>query len=286
MAQLALTYSYSFPDEQKYKDYVCILSVLAQVAIDSAKRSFDIDINKEIDRIKKDMNIKEHKYPKFWTLIRRDFNKVAEKAYKDMKRVEKIDSEDTERLKRYYVDEEVPETKKEILDRLKETYEKKNKINEDLVCPMNYLYDLDLKKAPSGNSVNVESTLPMSEFFIKHDIPDSKRRTCIRIEELIHKYSLDLSKKQQEELEEEDYILLRDDFEQLVEDLKRTKFPENYLGFMSWLIDRTFVITKGARKNKHNTKTLLNKNKSIFIKTLYNLNHDSFMKCWKRTKEE
>ena len=122
LAQLALTYSYSFPDEQKYKDYVCILSVLAQVAIDSAKRSFDIDINKEIDRIKKDMNIKEHKYPKFWILIRRDFNKVAEKAYKDMKRVEKIDSEDTERLKRYYVDEEVTETKKEIIFKHKYYY--------------------------------------------------------------------------------------------------------------------------------------------------------------------
>ena len=257
------------------------MSVLAQVAIDSAKRSFDIDINKEIDRIKKDMNIKEYKYPKFWTLIRRDFNKVAEKAYKDMKRVEKISPEDTEKLERFYIDKNVPETKEKILDRLKDTYNKKNKINNDLVCPMNYLYDLDLKKAPRGNSVNVELTLPMREFFIKHDISASKRKTCKRIEYLIQKYSLNLfQNKQEEEMEEDDYLLLREDFDQLIEDLRKTKFSEDYLGFMSWLIDRAFIITPDARTNKKNIKTYLNKNKPIFLKTLYNISPENFLKCW------
>ena len=45
LAQLALTYQYNFEDN-KYNNYVCILSVLAQVAIDNAKRKFDIDLNK------------------------------------------------------------------------------------------------------------------------------------------------------------------------------------------------------------------------------------------------
>ena len=44
LAQVCLTYTYNF-DDQKYKDYVCILSVLAQVAIDNAKRRFDIDFH-------------------------------------------------------------------------------------------------------------------------------------------------------------------------------------------------------------------------------------------------
>ena len=57
----------------KYKDYVCILSVLAQIAIDSAKRLFDVDVGAEIKRIKKDMNVKENKYPAFWKIIHRDF---------------------------------------------------------------------------------------------------------------------------------------------------------------------------------------------------------------------
>lgn len=72
LAQLAQTYDCTFED-QKYKDYVCILSVLAQIAIDSAKRLFDVDVGAEIKRIKKDMNVKENKYPAFWKIIHRDF---------------------------------------------------------------------------------------------------------------------------------------------------------------------------------------------------------------------
>lgn len=72
LAQLAQTYDCTFED-QKYKDYVCILSVLAQIAIDSAKRLFDVDVGAEIKRIKKDMNVKENKYPVFWKIIHRDF---------------------------------------------------------------------------------------------------------------------------------------------------------------------------------------------------------------------
>ena len=72
LAQLAQTYDCTFGD-QKYKDYVCILSVLAQIAIDSAKRLFDVDVSDEIRRIKKDMDVKHNKYPDFWKIIRRDF---------------------------------------------------------------------------------------------------------------------------------------------------------------------------------------------------------------------
>ena len=71
LAQIAQTYSYNFDDE-KYDNYACILAVIAQVAIDSAKRSFDIDVNEEIDRLRKDMDIEENGLPYFWATIRRD----------------------------------------------------------------------------------------------------------------------------------------------------------------------------------------------------------------------
>ena len=70
LAQLALTYTYNF-NEQKYQDYVSILSVIAQLAIDSAKRSFDIDIPKEIARIKKDMEIEQNGLPYFWQITKK-----------------------------------------------------------------------------------------------------------------------------------------------------------------------------------------------------------------------
>ena len=75
LAQLAQTYACSFPDVEKYANYVCILSVLAQVAIDNAKRTFDIDLTGEISRIKKDMDIPENKYPDFWSVIKHGFKK-------------------------------------------------------------------------------------------------------------------------------------------------------------------------------------------------------------------
>ena len=73
LAQLCLSYTYNF-DDQKYRDYVCILSVIAQIAIDSAKRRFAIDITGEIERIKKDINVKKNGYPLFWSIIRNGFN--------------------------------------------------------------------------------------------------------------------------------------------------------------------------------------------------------------------
>lgn len=74
LAQVAQTYDCTY-GEQIHKDAVCILSVLAQAAIDNAKRQFDVDIGGEIRRLKKELNVKERKYPSFWTIIRSGFNK-------------------------------------------------------------------------------------------------------------------------------------------------------------------------------------------------------------------
>lgn len=74
LAQISQTYACNFQDT-KYEDYVCILSVLAQVAIDNAKRRFDIDLTQEIKRIKDDMDIQTNKYPAFWRIIKKGFKK-------------------------------------------------------------------------------------------------------------------------------------------------------------------------------------------------------------------
>ena len=73
LAQLCLTYSYN-SDDKKYENYACILAVLAQAAIDNAKRTFDVDIPSEIQRIKTEIDVKQNKYPLFWLAIRSGFN--------------------------------------------------------------------------------------------------------------------------------------------------------------------------------------------------------------------
>lgn len=224
LAQVCLTYTYNF-DDQKYKDYVCILSVLAQVAIDNAKRRFDIDLTEEISRIKKDMNIKENGYPAFWSVIRKGFNK--------------------------------------------------KRINEKLVCPMNYIFDIQV-----GKYRNTATTLPMSDFFVKHNV-ELDRRKSKKVEELIQKYSLTLyeSNKENEE-DNENYLLLRSDFDKLIVDIQQTYISKNYIGMMSWLINRAFYIGSGVRRNSENIISTINTNRSLLIKVLYNVNKNAFLQCF------
>lgn len=234
LAQVCLTYTYNF-DDQKYNDYVCILSVLAQVAIDNAKRRFDIDLTEEINRIKRDMNIKENGYPAFWTVIRKGFNK--------------------------------------------------KRINEQLVCPMNYIFNIEV-----GKYRNSTSTLPISEFFVKYELEEHKRKSK-KVEELIQKYSLDLyNSYQKPDLDSEDeadtFLLMRSDFEELIDDIKSIYISKNYLGLMSWLINRAFCIGAGVKSKKVELQATLNNNKALLLKTLYMVNSTELLKCFaKNTKK-
>lgn len=227
LAQIAQTYEYNFSDP-KYSSYVCILSVLAQVAIDNAKRSFDIDLTGEIKRIKKDMDIDQHKYPAFWTVIKKEVSK-------------------------------------------------KN-INPDLICPMNYLYSLSFSKFRPQTA-----TLPMSDFFVKHPL-DINRKTCRRVEELISKYSLSLYLNNTSDSEgreaSDNYLLLRSDFNELVRSIRSINISEKYIGLMSWLIDRAFMITPDVSRNRM-LKTNLGTNKSLLLKVLYEVNPACFLKCFR-----
>lgn len=225
LAQIAQTYTCNYKDE-KYSNYVCILSVLAQVAIDNAKRRFDINLSDEIKRIKNDMDIKVNKYPDFWSIIKKDFNK--------------------------------------------------NFINHNLLCPMNYLYNLDLSEFH-----NTTSTLPMSYFFKKYEMKNNMC-TCKKIEELIARYSLKIYEINTTVCDNEDYFLLRKDFDDLLKDISKIKISKNYIGLFSWIIDRAFKILPGSIRNKNKISSTLSKNKSILLKTLYDVNSANLLKCFSK----
>lgn len=222
LAQLAQTYDCTF-DEQKYKDYVCILSVLAQIAIDSAKRLFDVDVGSEIKRIKKDMDVENNKYPAFWKVIRRDF--------------------------------------------------KEKNINYNLVCPMNYLYNLKLDQFRSN-----ESTIPIQYFFKKFEI-EKNRKTCKKVEEIIemymNKYYSTISSEN-----EDSYFLLKMDFDNMIQDIKKVYVSKNYIGLFSWLIDRAFCVSIAQKQNQYKLKSKIKKRKSILIKALYDINSANLLKCF------
>ena len=219
LAQLALTYTYNFPDK-KYIDYVCILSVLAQVSIDSAKRRYDIDISDEIKRIKKDMDVDVNGYPLFWKHIRRDFNR--------------------------------------------------DKINEGLVCPMNVLSHIKFKNAPIKKGV-----LPVGYFLQEYELKES-RRTSRRVEKIIEKYSLELLNSQLNN--DDEYFLLRNDFDDMIKDIRKIYMSKEYLGLMSWLIIRAFRLTPQSYQSFAKTY----KNKAILLKTLYDVNPQCFLQVFSK----
>ena len=224
LAQLAQTYDCTFAD-QKYKDYVCILSVLAQIAIDSTKRLFDVDVGAEIRRIKKDMDVENNRYPAFWKIIRRDF--------------------------------------------------KEKNINYNLICPMNYLYNLKLDQFRSN-----ESTIPIQYFFKKFEI-EKNRKTCKKVEEIIemymNKYYSIISSEN-----EDSYFLLKMDFDNMIQDIKKVYISKNYIGLFSWLIDRAFCVSISQKQNQYKLKSKIKKRKSILIKALYDINSANLLKCFSK----
>ena len=276
LAQVSITYSYNF-DDQKYKDYVCILSVLAQVAIDNAKRTFDIDLESEIDRIKVDMCVSKYKYPTFWLNIRKDFNKKHDELKKYLKDV----------IELKIIPKEVEsgeKTMEEFLTKLKSDIKKKDRINRSLKCPMNYLCDLKLAKQRNENS-----TLPMSHFFNKYEL-ETNRRQSKKVEELIEKYSLDLYNNIMDDNKEytdygysdEDSLLLRSDFDQLIEDIKKIYISKNYVGLMSWMIDRAFLITPNSQMGAPHSDRKTNENKALLLKVLYDINPQNVLQIFSK----
>ena len=222
LAQLAQTYDCTF-NKQIYKDYICILSVLAQIAIDSAKRLFDVNVASEIRRIKKNMNVDKNKYPAFWKIIRRDF--------------------------------------------------KENNINYDLVCPMNYLYNLKLDQFRSN-----QSTIPIEYFFKKFEL-EKNRKTCKKVEEIIEVYINKFSSMYMSD-NDDSYFLLKMDFDNMINDITKVYVSKNYIGLFSWLIDRAFCISLAQKQNQYKLKSKIKKRRSILIKALYDINSANLLNCF------
>ena len=152
----------------------------------------------------------------------------------------------------------------------------RNLVNYNLVCPMNAVHNLSAGKANYKCDI-----IPIKEFFINHENKETNKRSK-SIENLIEKYSLKVGKYQADrKSDEDDWLLLRADYEDLLEDIRRISMPDKYIGLMSWLINRCFVMTPNMASNKDKLQSKLNKNRSLLLKILYDLNPKMFLKCFK-----
>lgn len=176
LAQLAMTYYWTElqkdnPDENKLKelyDNFIILSVLAQVIIDGCKREYEIDGNKEIDRISKlpCMSIKrivgysESGKPKYKKYDFPEFMKYTReiKYTKDGKELPQ---------------EEIDESKNKL----------KSRINKALLCPMNWL-EYWINKIQNASTAE---TIPTEHFFVKMD-GYANNRQMTKIRQIVEEY--------------------------------------------------------------------------------------------------
>ena len=157
----------------------------------------------------------------------------------------------------------------------------RNLVNYNLICPMNAVHNLSIGKANYKMG-----SIPIKDFFINHpnSMPQKKSRT---IERFIEKYNLsykdflfDYLKSNNDNYSE--WLLIRSDYEDLLEEIRRIAMPDKYLGLMSWLINRCFMITPNVVSNKDKIQSKLNKNRSLLLKVLYDLNPKTFLKCFKK----
>ena len=176
---------------------------------------------------------------------------------------------------------------KEIIDAKKNGYPafwrdirpdlNKNLINYNLICPMNAVHSLTVGRANFKNDV-----IPINKFFIKHENIETQRRSK-NIENLIEKYGFQLTEYQKDEnkKDQNDYLLLRSDYEDMLEDIRRISMPNKYVGLMSWLIDRCFAMTPNIVRNRGKLQSKLSRNRPLLLKILWDLNPEMFLKCFK-----
>ena len=266
-AQLCMIYSYNFPErKQEFEDYVCILSVLAQIAIDKAKRNFGFDSEDALRAIKEKINAKENGYPEFWEVV---LNKSKNKKRKTDENVEAEEVEDFE---------ESEENKD--AEEYKEFEENKT---EKLECPMNYVYKTEFYDGKE----KTRDIRDIDEFFKKGDVSGRATKKDVDMEKKISELGCKVLKIKASDSGDDDgegeWDFLSSEFDDLLQEIK--KYSKKRASFAKLLIDRAFCITPGQMRNKNGGKKATAKNKSFLLKMLYNINKDAVLSCFKREED-
>lgn len=239
LAQLALTYSYNYNDSN-IENSIAILSVLAQIAIDSSKRVFEVDFISEIKRLKKELKVDTNGLPLFWFMLKRK-NRFA----KGNNKADQKEQQEKKKMEHY---------------------------NPHLVCPMNFVCETSF--FPERTS---EETLPMEYFFQSYPLK-SQKRVSQNLERFIEEYCTDLANKMAED-EEEDYKIGEEEFEEMMDNLRRCYIPDHAIGVVSNLLDRAFRISSRMKTNQGTLESNLWRNKPVVVKILYGINKKCLFNC-------
>ncbi len=247
-AQLALSYYFDrtyhgiYDEEtQQLYDNTVILAVLAQLAIDGCKKVFDVDVNEDIKRIRsmKCMD-RELDYPKF------------------MKYTHKIPTTKNGKERPY---EDIKKEREKI----------KKRVDESIVCPMNWLQDCLNKIQGSSKSYMTENT----EFLVSK--PDGKpyAKQMTKIRKAVEKY--DAFTRQ--------YMISQDYFDYDEELKNKTQEIIDYiygLKLSQSTVYRLVETSLGYEGRTHTNNKYLNATKyaSKMLSVIYKTNKEKLLNCF------
>lgn len=253
LAQLAMTYYWTNPDNQELYDNFVILSVLAQVAIDSCKREYEVDPITEIERIKKMdcMNLTR--------------NVVVNGKIKKVKCDLPYFMKYTKEIKYTKNGVEIPyEEVKESKDKIK------RRINKSLICPMNWLQDILNNIQMASN----ENTTPTEKFFIKMTGLGNNRQMA-KIRNLVEEYDIFIKKIVLLDLDDES---IHNDFIEATNDiiLKMNGIKIGNIVTINRLIETALCLDK--YNNNENTRKYNDaKYTRKMLNMLYKMNKNKFL---------
>lgn len=290
LAQLAMSWYWKDTDNKELADIVCILSVLAQVAIDSSKRLFKVNVANEINRISKlpCMQVKTedglNAKPYFWQYIK-DFKEkqpktkinynpkieINEEYIKD--KTEEVVEKYKNKIKKEKIEND---EQKYINEKTKAKKDKNNKIKdlekhciEEKICPMDYIQD-----AIDNIEVNKDNSKYKDDIdFIQVVEGKANNKQLNKVTELVE--SLDNLYKEHynklakgQTLDEDEWIgeqQLKTDYT-----LKQISKIKINVKTMQMLIANTIC---NDAKNKKYKRRMLN--------CLYKVHRDLFLSVWK-----
>ena len=265
-------YNYYFIDKieeddsmQKLLDNVCILSVLAQVAVDSSKRSFEVGdlkdgaLNREIERLRKELPYKEK--PTFWQYT------------SDMFKTKEIENKLKNKNKEYWNTLNEKDKKQKI------KMERNNMIEKlyDYNCPVNNI----LKEIDNIEETKREKRISDVSFLIEIGNRQTQdRKQATKIQNIVNEFNNETKFLNSYNCEKEEkdiyYNFIYEEYMEKIRGMK-IKMDTIYL-----LLLRTLSTDNNYLKNNSNIKIKLinmlykyNKNNLINIK---NVLQNSYLK--------
>ena len=278
IAQLALTW-YWKEKTQDLKDVVTICSVLAQCSIDNSKRKYMVDLNEEIERIRKlscmqkFKTVNGKKYvakPYFWQFVK-EVKQIEKKYYK-------AKNEDGETIIYKYSNSAKDKARQKA-----EAKNNRNKKKDDILkhcitqkyCPMDFIQE------PIKNIKNDDNRDPytdIGQLIITHQ-GKAKKEQMDTIEALVKELD-DVYKKQNdtgemEDEEFEEYSIITTD--RIIQKISKLDIKEKN---MEMLIRNT-LNSNPTRKDANNSKYQLK-----MLNMLYKTHQDEFLNAWIAQKRE